>query len=638
MRLSAIFIRVVAFGLAAAGSVAAAQLTVATVENRSVEAVQQTLVENGHDWAEVLGDGLQVILEGTAPTEAVRFRAISAAGGVVDASRVIDNLSVVDQADFEPPQFKIEILRNDSGVSLIGLIPADTNRDLLARQITRIAGGQNVTDLLESGDYPMPENWRAAVDFALDALELLPRSKISVTAERVTVSGISDSAVEKRRLEAALARSRPDGVRLALEISAPRPVISPFTARFILDEEGARFDACAADTAEARDAILYAATSAGLIGQVNCTLALGAPSQDWGEAVTQAITALHDLGGGTVTVADTDIVLVAKPGTDQSSFDDIVGALDNALPEVFALNAELPALPDDSAEGPPQFTATLSPEGLVQLRGRIPDDMTNMVAENFATAKFGQRNITMRTRVADGLPVGWSVRVLAGIEALSELSNGSVIVEPEKIAIRGNTGNENAAGDISRLLIEKLGETADFELNVTYVESLDPIAGLPTPEQCIAQIKVVTEARKITFDPGSASITAAAQPIIDDIAEVLRLCGDLQIRVAGYTDSQGREEMNLRLSQDRADAVLTALRNRRVPVSTFEAVGYGIADPIADNATEEGREANRRIEFSLILPENETVDAEAETDETLTEDLVSEDETQQDSPDSSDGD
>ena len=296
------------------------------------------------------------------------------------------------------------------------------------------------------------------------------------------------------------------------------------------------------------------------------------------------------------------------------------------MPDVFALTAQLPALPDDQAAGPPQFTATLSPEGHVQLRGRMPDDLTNMVAENFATAKFGQRNITMRTRVVDDLHAGWSVRVLAGIEALSELSNGIVVVEPQTITVRGNTGNETATAEISRLMIDKLGRSADFDLDIAYVEALDPVAALPTPEQCIAQIIAMTDGRKITFDPGSASITAAAQPVIDDIAEVLRLCGDLPIRVAGYTDSQGREAMNLRLSQDRADAVLTALRARRVPVSTFEAVGYGIADPIADNATEEGREANRRIEFSLILPE----DADAVTDETLPDALETDAETAQD--------
>lgn len=603
MRLSAILIRLIVFALAGFGSFAAARTTVAVVEERSVAAVQETLVDQGYEWASVLGDGLQVILEGTAPTEATRFRAISAAGEMVDASRVIDNLSVADSAVIAPPQFAIEILRNDSGVSLIGLIPADTDRDDLTNRIADIADGLPVTDLMEAGDYPVPETWRDALNYALRALEMLPRSKISVSADRVMVNAISDSGDEKRQLETALARNTPDGVRLAVAISAPRPVISPFTTRFIIDESGPHFDACAADTEAAVATILEAASAAGFSARLNCTLALGAPSRTWGQAVALAISAVGDFDGGTVTIADTDITLVAPLGTGQGTFDDVVGELENALPEVFALRAELPELPDPTAEGPPQFTVTLSPEGQVQLRGRIPDDVTNTVARNFAIAKFGQNQLTMGTRVVEDLPAGWSVRVLAGIEALSELSNGAVVVEPDTVQVRGNTGNPEATAEISRLLIEKLGQGAAFEIDVTYVEQLDPVASLPTPEECIDRIKLVTEDRKITFEPSSADITAATQPVVDDIAEILKQCGDLRIRVSGHTDSQGREVMNQTLSQQRAEAVLTALRARRVPVGTFEAIGYGEANPIADNDTEEGREANRRIEFDLIVPE-----------------------------------
>ncbi len=633
MRLSALLIRLVAFGIAAGGSLAAARTTVTVVEERSVIAVQETLVDQGYEWASVLGDGLQVILEGEAPSEAVRFRAISAAGEMVDASRVIDNLSVADSEVLAPPEFAIEILRNDRGVSLIGLIPATTDRERLADRITDIADDLPVTDLLEVGDYPVPETWDNALNYSLRALELLPRSKISVYAQRVAVEAISDSPEEKRQLETALARNPPEGVRRAINISAPRPVISPFTTRFVIDDAGPHFDACAADTEEAMQMILAAASEAGFRDRANCTLALGAPSRSWAEAVSLSISAIGELGGGTVTVSDTDVTLVAPLGTGQGTFDNVVGELQNALPEAFALSSELPVAQEVSTEGPPQFTATLSPEGQVQLRGRVPDDVTNTVAKNYATAKFSEERITMGTRLADGLPAGWSVRVLAGIEALSELSNGAVVVEPEKIQIRGNTGNQDASARISRLLIDKLGQGAIFEIDVTYVEQLDPIAGLPTPEECVEQIKIVTENRKITFDPSSADISASAQAVVDDIAEILKRCGDLRIRVAGYTDSQGREEMNLNLSQQRAESVLTALRARRVPVGTFKAIGYGEADPIADNDTEEGREANRRIEFSLIVPE--PIAEETSTLDALAEEAL-EDTAPQDAPETED--
>jgi len=82
------------------------------------------------------------------------------------------------------------------------------------------------------------------------------------------------------------------------------------------------------------------------------------------------------------------------------------------------------------------------------------------------------------------------------------------------------------------------------------------------------------------------------------------------MEISGYTDSQGREEMNKALSQERADAVLRALRDRRVASVSLTATGYGEIDPVAGNDSEEGREANRRIEFKLIKaqPVNNLVD------------------------------
>jgi OOP family OmpA-OmpF porin len=89
---------------------------------------------------------------------------------------------------------------------------------------------------------------------------------------------------------------------------------------------------------------------------------------------------------------------------------------------------------------------------------------------------------------------------------------------------------------------------------------------------------------------------------MDNIAEILKKCGDLLLEIQGHTDSQGREEMNLALSQSRAQSVLNELRARRVLTASFTAKGYGEARPIQDNDTEAGREANRRIEFRLIRP------------------------------------
>lgn len=619
MRLSALFIRLGVFLVAAIACGFGARVAVAALETRSIDAVRIALEDGGHGFASVIGDGLQVILEGEAPSEAMRFRAISTAGSMVDASRVIDNMTVTVSQGIEAPEFSMEILRNDSGISIIGLIPASSDREDLVDTLSGIAGDDaNLADFLETAEYDVPPGWDPALEFALRALRQLPRSKISVRAGRVSVEAISDSPEQKAHLETDLRRSSPDGLLITLDISAPRPVVSPFVTRFIIDENGARFDSCVADTPAAERRIVAAAQAAGVEGRVGCTVALGTPTTRWADAVTMSMTALEELGGGTVTISDADVTFVARPGAVQGNFDRIAGELENNLPEVFALDAVLPAAPTPGNEGPPQFVATLSPEGLVQLRGRVSDELLNLTAENFARAKFGSADISMATRVVDGLPNTWAIRVLAGVEALSKLSNGSVTVEPDNIIVRGNTGSESAGGEITRLLIDKLGDAAEFEVQVTYVEELDPIAALPSEEECLAQIMTVTEARKITFEPSSANIAGAGAAILDDIAEILQRCADLRIEIAGYTDSQGSEGGNQRLSQQRANAVLDGLRVRRVPVASFRAVGYGEANPIADNETAEGREANRRIEFTLIVPESneeptalEQIEAEA---------------------------
>lgn len=600
MRLPLNLIVIATFALAAVLSVVAAFFSVRLIEINSQRSVQSALFAQSLDWSEVYAEGLNVFITGTAPSEAERFKAISLAGGEVDAARVIDNITVASTEGLAPPRFSIEILRNDGGISLIGLIPEDTDRRALGDELARIARTGTVTDLLETGAYDMPDGWTDAFAFSLRALRLLPRSKISAEAGRVAITALADSEDQKRELEAELMQRLPASLVLDLDISAPRPVITPFTLRFVLDEQGARFDACSADSATAQDRILAAAQAAGASGNVECTIGLGVPSTNWASAVEVAIGGLAELGAGSVTFADADISLQAPQGTSRTAFDRVVGEMEAALPDAFALRADLPEAQVETEAEQPEFVATLSPEGTVQMRGRVRSELTRSAAESFAQARFGIDGVYMGARLDANLPESWPLRVLAAVDALSRLSNGVAMVTPESVTVRGNTGNKDARAEIARLLVDKIGEGAQLEINVTYQEKLDPVASLPSPETCQAELQRVQAERKIQFEPGKASIDASAAAIMDDIADILKQCGPLRLEIQGHTDSQGREEMNLQLSQGRAEAILTELRARRVLTGTFTAKGYGETQPIADNESPDGREANRRIEFVLV--------------------------------------
>ncbi|RFP90202.1 hypothetical protein DZK27_03535 [Rhodobacteraceae bacterium 63075] len=603
MRVSSILIIAGTFVAAAVLSLVTAQFAVRLVEENSYYGVTAALNEEELTWAEVSTNGLQVVLKGTAPSEATRFLAVSTAGTVVDAARVIDEMRVEAQDDLAAPRFSVEILRNDDRLSLIGLIPAGADREALLDRLGEISSEDNVADLLETADYDIPDGWGAALDFGLTALEALPRSKISIDAERVEITAMAESDVQKRDVETRLSRRAPGDLRVAFNISSPRPVITPFSLRFILDDAGARFDSCSADSEEARARILSAAADAGLEGKARCPIGLGVPTPSWGEAADMAIEAVGLMGGGSVTFSDADITLVAPQGTAQRRFDSVVGELENTLPEVFALHAVLPPEPETGNEGPAEFVATLSPEGLVQMRGRVNDDMVSKTAESFAKARFAGASVDNSARTDETLPSGWPVRVLAGLEALSYLSNGSVRVTAEDISVSGDTGDKAASAEVTKQLSEKLGATGRFSVDVSYLEKLDPIASLFQPDECEARIAEILDTRQITFEPGSDTVDAESLSTVDEIAETLKNCVDVRMEIAGHTDSQGRESMNQALSKSRAVAVLNALRERRILTAGFTAVGYGESDPIADNDTEEGREANRRIEFELVRPE-----------------------------------
>jgi OOP family OmpA-OmpF porin len=170
------------------------------------------------------------------------------------------------------------------------------------------------------------------------------------------------------------------------------------------------------------------------------------------------------------------------------------------------------------------------------------------------------------------------------------------------VEVSGITGRQDGRARVAQVLSDKLGQGQSFKIDVRYDEAFDPFAALPTPEECAKDLNAVVSRQKITFAPGSAEITADANATMDALAKILLECPAMKMEIAGHTDAQGSTGGNLSLSQARAEAVLLALQGRRVPVAGMVAKGYGEGVPIADNGTEEGREANRRIEFNLQAP------------------------------------
>ncbi|MET3598627.1 OmpA family protein [Martelella mangrovi] len=106
----------------------------------------------------------------------------------------------------------------------------------------------------------------------------------------------------------------------------------------------------------------------------------------------------------------------------------------------------------------------------------------------------------------------------------------------------------------------------------------------------------------ITFATDSAEVVPEFAPSLAVIAGLLQKYNATDIDVNGYTDSTGSDAYNLKLSQQRANAVAGALIQRGVSPQRIMPVGYGKADPVATNDTADGRAQNRRVEIRIAPP------------------------------------
>lgn len=104
----------------------------------------------------------------------------------------------------------------------------------------------------------------------------------------------------------------------------------------------------------------------------------------------------------------------------------------------------------------------------------------------------------------------------------------------------------------------------------------------------------------ITFQTDSADINSGFYPTLNSVAKVLKKFDDTTVMVIGYTDSTGSVAYNQTLSQNRAQSVASYLVGQGVKSSRFNVVGMGVSNPIASNATAEGRAQNRRVEIKIV--------------------------------------
>jgi OOP family OmpA-OmpF porin len=122
------------------------------------------------------------------------------------------------------------------------------------------------------------------------------------------------------------------------------------------------------------------------------------------------------------------------------------------------------------------------------------------------------------------------------------------------------------------------------------------------PDELPKEIKKFTGAIKgVNFVTGKATITKGSYPVLNQAAAVLTQYPDLKLEIQGHTDDKGVRDVNMKLSQDRADAVKAYLVSKGIEEGRLTATGYGPDKPIDPRKTKAARAKNRRVEFQIVL-------------------------------------
>lgn len=155
--------------------------------------------------------------------------------------------------------------------------------------------------------------------------------------------------------------------------------------------------------------------------------------------------------------------------------------------------------------------------------------------------------------------------------------------------------SEDDDGDGLESSVSTSRSNVTSEVEVRVAEIISDYGGVATDAG--TTLRVPAEA---LFDFDESSLRPDARARLDEILEVLDFYPDAPVEVVGHTDDRGEDAYNQRLSEDRAAAVAAHLVAGGVDEQRLSVAGRGEAEPLAPNDTDEGRQANRRVEITIV--------------------------------------
>jgi outer membrane protein OmpA-like peptidoglycan-associated protein len=538
----------------------------------------------------------------------------------------------------------------DGSLLISGFVPTEQ-----FKRFVEVHAGGKVVDSSGVGA-GAPEGFVRDAIAGLDALMGMQQGSISLAAGNWTLTGNVAGGTERHAVESRLmAATDTSAWHVAIQAADAAPVVSPFTWSASKSADGGYALTGYVPTNELKNTI---AARAGTVTSDSTLVGSGEPEGFASDAVA-GLDALAKLQSGQVGFDGRTWSLAGQPLTSADA-DGATSVLDNgwtvALAEPSqAVPAELPAaeiavteVPEDAAVEPvaPEAVAVPAQKAVADA---TPVEETPAIevpatpAETTPAEQPAPAEVAELAPQPDTPPAAPVVRnylfdarkVIGAPVALA----GTVPAEPMRRFLAVITGTEpsetlqigadlpadfipNAEAGTRALMLLADGEfgldgdrwvlSGRAETEADKQAALAALAVLPTLDRwetdvtllpplliCEQKVSAFQTRNAILFESGSARMAEASGTAIDELSSYLALCPEATVNVEGHTDADGDSDANLALSVSRAEAVVDALILRGVSPDRLYAVGYGESLPIASNETRAGKQANRRIAFTL---------------------------------------
>ncbi len=413
---------------------------------------------------------------------------------------------------------------------------------------------------------------------------VLDKTRIAVNGRDVTFA--ADAFSEDGRRSAVTSVDAVPGVRLVNDETRLVPEAKPFV--WTAERDVVRVTLGGSAPLPASKGRLLEAARADLGGvevvdQMN--LSRGAPPR-FDNAALLLLDQIAKLKDGKVTISD-DKVSLAGMARDLGGREAIAAALKN-LPEGFSVAT-------NEIKAPPYiFQAYKDPVAVtLTLTGYVPDNNVHAAIAAAAARKFFSEKVVDNLKASVGAPSGFAAAVVPALGALSRLSTGTLVVSDREVKLSGDAFFDAAAAQIRSGLPKEFPQGFQLKADISVKPAVAPVDATV----CQQLFSELLAKGKIRFESGRASIDPDSAGLLDRLTETALRCPTADIEIAGHTDADGEDAFNQALSEKRAQAVMDYLVKAGLPAGRFTATGYGSAQPVASNDTDEGKAQNRRIDF-----------------------------------------